>query len=128
MENKLMSIFVDVEKETAKRIDIIDDLDTFYELLNCNTIDIVSRRIGSKRFDIICDDEGLLKGAPKISAIDNLGSPQLVGNLLIVGTPDEEGDLTSLTEEDANYILSRVQHMCTRLYPEGYPMLTQVEY
>ncbi len=128
MEKKLIAVLVDVENEKAQQVVITDSLDEFYTLLKCDTIDIVSRQIGKHHFDIICDDEGLCKGSPKISAIDNYGRPQLVGNLLIVGMPDENGNLTSLTEREALYILDRVEHLCTNFYPDGYPMLTQVTY
>lgn len=129
-KNLLRGVLVDVENESASIVEIPDDLDEFYKILNCDCIDITVRRIGyrKEKFNIVCDDEGLLKEPQKISAIDNLGNPQLVGNLFIVGTADSEGNLTSLSEDDAAYILARVQKMGTRKFPAGYPMLTQCEY
>ena len=88
MSKKLLrGVLVDVEKETAGVVEIPDELDEFYRILNCSCIDITVRRIGCNfhnriRVNIICDDEGLCKSDPKISAIDNLGNVQLVGNLL----------------------------------------------
>ena len=115
--------------KTAEVREIKDDLQEFYKLIDCGCIDIVDRKIGHKRFDIICDDEGLFTDSPKISAIDNLGEPMLVGNLIIVGTPDGESEeLKGLTDKEAEYVLERIQKMYTRKYPEGYYMLTQCEY
>lgn len=131
MSKKLLrGVLVDVENETASVVEIPDKLDELYKILNCDCIDITVRRIGyrKQRFNIVCDDEGLLKADHKISAIDNLGQAQLVGNLFIVGSLIEDGELTSLTDDDAAYILARVQKIGTRKFPAGYPMLTQCEY
>lgn len=126
---KLLGVLVDVEKEEAKVIEINDDLNEFYRVLNCDTIDIVTRRVGKKLVSIICDDEGLFKDEPKISAIDNRGNVMLVGNLFIVsGETDGDGDLVSLTNAESKYIMERVKTMYTRIFPDGYPMLTQCEY
>lgn len=126
--NKIKGILIDVENEKVKCIEIENTLDAYYEVLNCDTIDIVNRRIGRKRFEIICDDEGTFKENPKISAIDNLGHPQLVGNILIVSGTVVDGDLTGLTKSEEAYIMARIQKMYTRQFMNGYQMLTQCEY
>ena len=123
----LRGVLVDVENEKVSVVEIPDELDEFYKILNCSCIDIVRRKIGRKHFEIICDDEGLFRDTPKISAIDNLGNVQLVGNILIVGSEVIDGNLTGLEPSDAAYVLSRVQKMGTNKYPAGYPMLTQCE-
>lgn len=129
MSKKLLrGVLVDVENEKVSVVKIPDELDEFYKILGCSCIDIVNRKIGRKRFEIVCDDEGLLKDTPKISAIDNLGNVQLVGNLFIVGSEVIDGNLTGLEPADAAYVLSRVQKMSTKKYPDGYPMLTQCEF
>ena len=123
----MRAVLVNVYDEYAKEVEIKDELDEYYELLNCSTIDIVSRKIGRKWFDIVCDDEGLLKQNPKISAIDNLGSPMLVGNLIILHN-DGEGGMAGLDQKDSKYVLDRIEKMSTLQYMDGYPMLTQCEY
>ena len=124
---KLLGVLVDVENEEAKVIEIADNLDEFYKTLNCDTIDIVKRKIGIKHFYIVCDDNGLFQEQPKISAIDNLGEVMLVGNLFIV-SGDNEGNLVGLTNEESKYIMERVKTLNTRNFPDGYPILTQCEY
>ena len=132
MAKKLLrGVLVDVENEKVRVVEIPDKLDEFYKILNCRCIDIVARRIGwrtVRRFNIVCDDEGLYKDPQKISAIDNMGQPQLVGNLFIVGGTDEEGNLISLSEAEADYVLGYALQLGTKNFPAGYPMLTQCEY
>lgn len=92
---------------TAEETKVVkaSELEDYYRLIGCDCIDIVARKIGDKYFEIICDDEGLLKENPRISAIDkNKMKPALVGNLLIAGPTDEDGELTSLTDKDIELI------------------------
>ena len=130
-KEKVLMVLVDVENGTASKVEIEPCLDEYYRLLNCDTIDMVDRRIGTPRshrdFTIICDDNGLMYDAPKISAIDNLGKAMLVGNLLVTKC-NGEGETVGLTREEADFVMERVVHLGTRLHPEGYEMLTQCEY
>lgn len=108
---------------------IKDDLQTYYDLIECNAIDIMRRKIGKRYFRIIYDDEGLLVENPKISAISNLGEIRLVGNLVICSDMvTESGDLVGLSDEEAEYIRKRIEFLYTRQYPQGYYILTQCEY
>lgn len=129
MAKNIYGVLLDVANKKVEAIEIADDLEKYYEILNCTCIDIVQRRIGRKNFTIICDDEGLFSAAPKISAINNLGQAQLVGNLFIVAAgADENGNLIGLSKSEAEYILKRCVNLVTRNYPDPYPMLTQCEY
>ena len=129
-EKRIVGVLVDVEKEILGILEIPNNLDTFYKVLNCNLIDIVTRRIGDSKkvYDIICDDEGLLKEPHKISAVDSMGNAQLVGNIFITGTADAEGNLTSLPMDEANYILNKIQLTKTKKFDKPYPILTQCKY
>lgn len=123
----IKGVLIDVVNDSAKAIEVEKDLETYYKILNCSCIDIVDRKIGKKEFNIICDDEGLFKKPQKISAINNLGEPQLVGNLFVVKFDGKE-DVTSLDDSECKYVMQYIQKMCTKNYPEGYPILTQVEF
>lgn len=123
----IKGVLIDVSNDNVEVIEIEKSLESYYRVLNCETIDIVSRKIGDKWFDIVCDDEGLFVANPKISAIDNMGKPQLVGNLFIVKFNGED-DITSLNEDDIRYVMKRVVVIGTNHYPNGYPMLTQLKY
>ena len=106
----MKAIYLDVENGKApKVVDIEDNLNVFYKMLKCKTIDIVTRKIDNNYYDIICDDNGLLKGVPITSAIDNKNKSALVGNLLVVGLPNDDGDLQGLTDEQTFEILKNTR-------------------
>lgn len=99
MANKVKGFLVDVENCCVKNVEFEDTLESIYRLLNVDYIDVAIRKIGNHIYDIICDDEGLLKGNAIPSALDSDGNPQLVGNLLIVKASDD-GNFASLSDED----------------------------
>lgn len=86
-----------------KPAELDGSLDGYYEALECDIIDCTVRRIGNKEYDIICDDEGLCKENPKVTAVTTRLEPALVGNLFICNH-DEEGNWTSLTMAEMNQI------------------------
>lgn len=124
---KIKGVLINVEKETVEVVEIDKTLSEYYRILNCTTIDIPSRKIGERYFDIICDDEGLFKDKPKISAVTMDGKPALVGNLFVVKFDGEE-DITSLNDNDIEYIKSKIKRYGTNVYPNPYPMLTELEF
>lgn len=81
-----------------------DDLIDFYRELNADLFDIAKRKIGGKYYDIFCDDIGLWRDNPVVSAIDSNMKPMLVGNL-VFANHDSTGETTSLTEEDVERIV-----------------------
>lgn len=124
---KMKSILLDVYNNKAQVVNP-EGLEDYYNMIDCSTVDIVRRKIGRKWFEIICDDEGTFKEDCKISAIDNFGNVMLVGNLIICGLADSEGELTDLSYSDVKYIRERIQCLSTRRHPKGYLMLTQCGY
>lgn len=92
-----------------EKIEVVEfeaNLDEYYRLLDVTCIDIVERKIGGKYYDIICDDEGLLKDDIIKSMISSRSETMLVGNLLICNS-DDEGYEQSLSDEDIKNILSK---------------------
>ena len=126
MEMMIRGVLIDVVNNAAKVVEIDKKLESYYKILNCNLIDITSRYIGDKLFDIICDDEGLLKENFKVSAITRSLGPALVGNLFVV-KHDGKGNERSLTKKEVEYVLERVKLVYCNLYEEGRIMLTEVE-
>lgn len=120
-------ILLDVKNDVVEIVEA-DGLQDYYRHIGTDVIDIVTRRIGGEPYEIICDDEGLFKEYPKISAIDDMGQPMLVGNLLIAGGVDIEGNLEPVEIEDIEYVMQFIQTMYTKHYPDGYKMLTQLSY
>ena len=103
---ELKGFFIDTKEN--REITINPTLDSYYELIGCNTIDIVTRRIGDKLFDIVCDDEALLYDDLEFSAVDKNGAVMLCGNLLILGLADEKGYETSLSDDDIALIKQNI--------------------
>lgn len=100
----IKGILVDVQANRIKKIDLnyrgIDDL---CKILNCEFVEVITRRIGSKTFSIYLDDSGALKeNVP--SAISLLYEEVLYGNLFIC-RHDHNGEIQSLSELERDYIL-----------------------
>lgn len=111
----IKGILVDVQANRIKKIDLnyrgIDDL---CKILNCEFVEVITRRIGSKTFSIYLDDVGALKGnIPAAISSDYL--EVLYGNLFIC-RHDHNGEIQSLSELERDYILEFEK---TVWYPKG---------
>ena len=122
----MRALWLDVENRKVKEVEV-NGLEDYYRMIDCRMIDIVRRSIGGKDYNIICDDEGLLKDNITISAINKDWQEMLVGNLIICGF-EKLGELTSLTDEDIAHIKKRIIQVRSMLKPEGYPILAECEY
>lgn len=123
MAKEIRGYFIDVVNARCGERTVADDLDTYYQMLNCDCIEIVKRRIGKKDFQIICDESGTLKENFIVSAITWDGGAALVGNLFVTGLADDEGELTDLTDEDVKFIGSHVTLFTNVMTGRGTPML-----
>lgn len=124
----LRMLLIDVWNSNAQFVEIKDDLDDFYRLLNCDTIDIVQRSIGGMVYEIICDDNGLFRKPCRMSAMDKRHNQQLVGNLLICKYGGD-GELAGLTDSDCTHLLKYIRGIRKLNNPEiVWPVLTCVEY
>ena len=124
---KITGVLVNPKEKTAKKVTLEHSLEAFYQALDCSCIDIVHRKIGTRDFLIICDDEGTFKDDPYISALDRLYRPMLVGALFVV-QDDHAGDERSLTDAEAAYVLRHTVTLPTRHHAEPYPMLYPCDY
>lgn len=124
----LRMLLIDVWHNTAKFVDVKADLDDFYRLINCNTIDIARRSIGGKVYEIICDDDGLFQHDRRMSAMDKRHNQQFVGNLLICKYAGN-GELAGLTDSDCVHLSRYIRGMRRLNNPAIiWPVLTCVEY
>ena len=123
----MTGLLVDVQRSTVKIVNV-SGLQDYYRLIGCTTVDIVNRKIGNKRYEIICDDEGLLTSEPIVSAIDGKLQPMLVGNLIIAGEADTDGNLTSLKADDLVNLNVNLRYVFSRKKPLGYPVICWMEY
>ena len=121
-------LFLDVKNKNVSMVEA-NELEDYYRLIGCRTIDIVSRAIGDVRVKIVLDDEGGLFDYPKVSAIGIDGTPMLFGNLLIAsGRVTEDGELTELTEYEVDEIMENIATITTSVYKESYPVFVEVDY
>ena len=110
MEKRFLVIRKDGSSECVM-VDSGKELDELYRLCECSTIDIVERRIGDRYYSITVDDEGLFVDKPMFTAAGICRTPKgvtpicLAGNL-VISNSNNEGELTSLTDEDVGYIRS----------------------
>ena len=121
-------LLLDVWNNEVKMVEA-NDLDDYYRLIGCRTIDIVSRTIGDVKVEIILDDEGAIIDKPKVSAIDIDGTPMLFGNLLVAsGRVTEDGELTELTRAEIDEIMDNIATITTSVYKEPYPVFVEMDY
>ena len=130
MKKKITGILIDTVANTAKTVTLDDTLEAYYSALNCSCIDIVERTIGAneKYFTIVCDDEGLLKATPCVSAVSDLCEPMLVGNLFITDFDHDTGELAPLSEQDLEYVLDHIIFTVSSHRNVPVPLLCQVGY
>ena len=121
-------LLLDVKNREVKMVEA-NDLENYYRLIGCRTIDIVSRTIGDVRVEIVLDDEGAIIDKPKVSAIDIDGTPMLFGNLLVAsGRVTEDGELTELTKAEVDEIMDNIATITTSVYKEPYPVFVEMDY
>lgn len=121
-------LLLDVEHREVKVVEA-NGLNDYYNLIACDYVDIIHRRIGDVEVEIVLDDEGALVDKPKVSAIDIDGTPMLYGNLLVAsGRVTEDGELTELTEAEVDEIMENVATITTSIHKEPYPVFVEIDY
>lgn len=108
MNKKIKVVWVQAKDDCPfAYVEIENTLEALQKFTNASAIDIVERDFDGERLCVVCDDEGLLKLNPQPSAIWwPSGKVAFVGNLIITGRADAEGELTSLTLEQVKKIFS----------------------
>lgn len=117
---KITGLHVNTRTGKASYETIDANLESYYKTLDCTMIDIVNRQIGyntvvapAMRFDIICDDEAMLKSPCVPSAIGQDYSYCLYGDLFVVGHDDGSEDIRSLTKEEREYLKHHISPFFT---------------
>ena len=93
---KIDCYIINAKDMTYTKTKINDDLQTFYDIINTDSIEIVARKINGKMTQIICDEEGKLKQHQYISAMCDDSPEVLVGNLIIKST---EQDIANIIDK-----------------------------
>ena len=104
MKDKFITgVFYNPVEGIPRMVTIPNNLQSFYELLNVNVIDIVEYKIEGQYYDIIVDDEGLLKEGTLPSASTINGSVMLFGPIFICRS-DKQGNECSIKEGELEKI------------------------
>lgn len=127
---KIKAYLIDVYQNCAGMVEIEPTLKNYYQLLKCSLVEMPTRAIGDLNhiYTIICDEEGTFREDARISAIDDYGTVQLVGNLLIVAHNPDVASERGLTESDINWIEKNVKNTATVMHRDGYKMLHNCMY
>ena len=56
----MRGLLLDVMENKVEVVEV-NGLDDYYRLIGCSLVDITQREIAGKYYEIICDDEGLLR-------------------------------------------------------------------
>ena len=110
----MRAYFINSETDEHGPIETEPKLDEYYRLIGCRCVDFIIREINGHPYNIILDDEGLLKPnrIAAVSVQSNVFGTQehLAGNLLIFGVDenDFEHGCRSLTDEELMQIQRRM--------------------
>ena len=106
-------------QDAFKEVEIEDKLDTYYKMIDCDSIDIVTVRIGGAIVNVVADDNGLFVDKPKVSIMNKSMSIYIVGKVVIAGRVDEDGYLTSLDNESIRVIKDSARLVTSRNLKTG---------
>ena len=106
MANKLKGVLVNPD-EGLRIVDFEDELEEYYRLIETDIIEVVPCKVAGYPMLIVCDEEGRLKGRIPSCAYED-GTVRIVGNALFLGPDDDEGNFTSLSDEEAECGLHKV--------------------
>jgi hypothetical protein len=112
---------------THEPLTIEKDLKGYYDVLKCSTIDVVHASIGEETYDIIVDDEGLMKDKVIYTAINYQGTAALAGNIFIVKFDGFE-DFTSINDLDIKNIKRHIISINTHKLPNLTSSILMFEY
>ena len=106
----MRAYYINSKTDEHGPIEVEPSLKEYYSLIGCDCITIVTREVNCHPFDIVLDDEGLLKpnrtSAVSVEA-DVFGTQErLVGNLLIFGSGEEA--FRSLSDDEVLTIQRRM--------------------
>ena len=124
---KVKGYLIDVDKAEHRLVMFDDSVEEIVKLLNCSVFTVVYRYIGNKEYVIYCDDEGLLKREPRVSAVDSKHEVQLVGNLLIARN-GYGGVTESLDDSDIQNIKQNILGYIDCAKGQIRPILGNVEF
>ena len=99
----MKGLLIDVHNAKIQEVEV-SELDDYYKWIGCENIDITSRKVGGRIYDIICDDEGFFHEPVLVSAVDSEQNAMLVGNLIVMGNSEGDEILHGLSNEELKHL------------------------
>lgn len=103
-------VLFEAGKSEGKVVELESTLEEYYKLLNCDCIEMISRKFNNTYYDVIVDEEGLFKQnlVPTAQSYDENGVKfeTIFGNMLVTKV-NEEGDCVDLNAEDIKNITEK---------------------
>ena len=116
----MRAYYINAETDEHGAIDVEPTLTEMYRLIGCDCIDIIVRHVNEHPFNIVLDDEGLLKPnrITAVSVMSNIFGTQekLAGSMLVFGVDEEDDDLRGLTDEE---LLTIQRRMVDAIFMDG---------
>ncbi|MBE6095100.1 MAG: hypothetical protein E7199_06500 [Schwartzia succinivorans] len=97
-----------------RNIDETDKLNEYYRYLNCRCIDMATIDVDGHAYDVVCDDEALLR-QPLIPSLYVSEEQVLFGNLVFARN-NEDGESVGLEREDMIRLLDYIDRQKESLY------------
>ena len=97
-----------------RNIDDTDKLNEYYRYLDCHCIDMATIDVDGHAYDVVCDDEALLR-YPLVPSLYISEEQVFFGNLAFVKI-DEEGASVGLDREDMIRLLDFIDRQKEKLY------------
>lgn len=97
-----------------RNIDETNKLGEYYRYINCRCIDMATIDVDGHVYDVICDDEALLR-QPLIPSLYISEEQVFFGNLAFVKV-DEEGESVGFDREDMIRLLDFIDRQWPNLY------------
>lgn len=121
-------------KDFVRPVDVPDDLQAFYDLLDCSLIDIAMRKCFGFKLNFVVDDEGLFKEPchPSVvfypDGLDGEHSEVFVGRVLVFGPDDGQGNLTEIPPAVFPKLVDSIYSVTNREGKEQFVLRLPVSY
>jgi len=125
---KITVYLIDVFNYKSGATVIEKSMESYRETIDSDRIDIVYRVIGreKRKYAIVYDVDGKQKEDIRIGGYATKVDPVFFGNLFVTKYEDE-GELMSISEDDAKYLTKYTDWFPLSMYPDPFPSLCCIE-
>lgn len=103
----IQAILIDPFSEKVTRVETGTSLEDLYSILQCDTITILRMGVGGKAFDMIMDDEGLLKDRENQRYFKYKLFSQPYAGRALLALSNRQGDMASVGDDVMPYQIEK---------------------